>query len=437
MLEPERGIVAIVQCSVAITALALLLPRRARSRALTAFLAAAMATEYNVDSVAAWIHQSDLSQAQNEALCEGPGFQSVVPSQVPAGSDRDSDDTGTELIDGVTQERPEKRGKAVEDGHPYLPAPPAEDLVRWRERFFTLKEPIDLSPAQYQEIWPFVDNLWTYNNQFKKEGCTIVNFKCRFFQKSKSTQGTNRRIRLIEKGRECKVSMKLIIGQELNGDRLVPTRYHFVQRNNLAHHEECSVQSIDGFKRCSALMNAAGHERCKGAPTASVWRLLKAENNQSARSIFIAAGGLCMKKSDVRNAGKAYEQRFPDLQGGASLKAGQGEDLPGDNRGMEKACKQKKQCARVRIWGLLMATSATDQSRHSSGWQVVICKKCQHAGRSSKIIGHLTNKQHAVPRKTATSILDEIGRCSVPERVFRPSIRARPGRGTTCKRRWD
>lgn len=259
-----------------------------------------MATELVLDPVAAWTHQPDLSQvAQDETLLEDAEYQPVVPNQVPAESNGDSEDS--------------EFAKVVEDGHPYLPAPPAEDLVRWRERFFRLEEPIDLSPAQYREIWPFVDNLWTYNNQPIKEGRTVVYFKCRFFQKSKPTQGANRRIRRIEKGRECKVSMKLTIDQEIHGDRLVPTRYHFVRRNTSAHHEECSVRSIDGFKRCSALINAAGYQRCKGAPTANVWKVMKAENNESARSIFLAAGGLCMKKSDVRNAAQAYEHRFPDL----------------------------------------------------------------------------------------------------------------------------
>ncbi|KAI7251837.1 hypothetical protein KC317_g4700 [Hortaea werneckii] len=307
-----------------------------------------MATEYDVDSVAAWIRRSDLSQAQHEALREALEFQSVVSSQVLAGSDSCSDDTGIDLFDGATQERPKEHGKVVEDGHPYLPAPPAEDLVRWRERFLMLTEPVDLSPAQYQEIWPFVDNLWTYNNQYKKEGCSVVNFKCRFFQKSKPTQGHNRRRKPIAKGRECKVSMKLLIDQELNGDRLVPTRYRFVRKNTVPHHEECSAQNIDGFKRCSALLNAAGSERYKGAPTASVWRLLKAENNPSARSIFLAAGGLYMKKSDVRNAGSGHEQRFSGgsgLRGGESVDAGQGEE-PRRKQARARRYKQAEEATR-------------------------------------------------------------------------------------------
>lgn len=53
-----------------------------------------------------------------------------------------------------------------------------------------------------------------------------------------------------------------------------------------------------------------------------------------------------------------------------------------------------------------MATDATEHFHHSSEWHV-ICKDCQYAVWPSQIVGHLTNKQHALPRKVALSILDD------------------------------
>ncbi|KAI7279546.1 hypothetical protein KC340_g18885, partial [Hortaea werneckii] len=55
-----------------------------------------------------------------------------------------------------------------------------------------------------------------------------------------------------------------------------------------------------------------------------------------------------------------------------------------------------------------MATDATEHFHHSSEWHVVICKECQYAVWPNQIVGHLTNKQHALPRKIALSISDEI-----------------------------
>ena len=77
-----------------------------------------------------------------------------------------------------------------------------------------------------------------------------------------------------------------------------------------------------------------------------------------------------------------------------------------------------------------MATDATEHFLHSSEWHVVICKECQYAVWPSQIVGHLTNKQHALSRKVALSISDDIeqwpgvapfpGEFRVPDSVTAP-----------------
>lgn len=46
--------------------------------------------------------------------------------------------------------------------------------------------------------------------------------------------------------------------------------------------------------------------------------------------------------------------------------------------------------------------------QHISEWQVVACKTCQYAVWPTQIEGHLTNKQHRMSRKQATTISEEV-----------------------------
>jgi hypothetical protein len=54
------------------------------------------------------------------------------------------------------------------------------------------------------------------------------------------------------------------------------------------------------------------------------------------------------------------------------------------------------------------AAMATEHFHYSSQWQVVICKECRYAVWPSQVTGHLTNKQHGISRKKASSIAEEV-----------------------------
>lgn len=51
---------------------------------------------------------------------------------------------------------------------------------------------------------------------------------------------------------------------------------------------------------------------------------------------------------------------------------------------------------------------ASSHFQHLSEWQVIICKECRYAVWPRQVAGHLTNKQHRLPRKEAVAISDEI-----------------------------
>ena len=53
-------------------------------------------------------------------------------------------------------------------------------------------------------------------------------------------------------------------------------------------------------------------------------------------------------------------------------------------------------------------TMASSHFQHLTQWEVVVCKECRYAVWPRQVVGHLTNRQHRMPRKQAVGISDEI-----------------------------
>lgn len=51
---------------------------------------------------------------------------------------------------------------------------------------------------------------------------------------------------------------------------------------------------------------------------------------------------------------------------------------------------------------------ASSHFQHLTEWEVVVCKECRYAVWPRQVVGHLTNRQHRMPRKQAVGISDEI-----------------------------
>ena len=51
---------------------------------------------------------------------------------------------------------------------------------------------------------------------------------------------------------------------------------------------------------------------------------------------------------------------------------------------------------------------ASSHFQHLTEWEVIVCKECKYAVWPRQVAGHLTNRQHKMPRKQAIGISDEI-----------------------------
>jgi hypothetical protein len=51
---------------------------------------------------------------------------------------------------------------------------------------------------------------------------------------------------------------------------------------------------------------------------------------------------------------------------------------------------------------------ASSHFQHLTEWEVVVCKECRYAVWPRQVVGHLTNRQHRMPKKQAVGISDEI-----------------------------
>jgi hypothetical protein len=54
-----------------------------------------------------------------------------------------------------------------------------EDLQKWRERLFSVEEPLTLTAEEYDTYWPYVNNVWHFkdrNPPRKNDGAQVSSF---------------------------------------------------------------------------------------------------------------------------------------------------------------------------------------------------------------------------------------------------------------------
>ena len=99
----------------------------------------------------------------------------------------------------------------------------------------------------------------------------------------------------------------------------MPQTYTYARNNDYKHTKDYYLRIFDGFRRSTSLLNATSFLRYKGISIEAAHRLIKSFNNPTTRLVFLAASGDKITYYDVRNAGKAYEKRFPNTRISGSL----------------------------------------------------------------------------------------------------------------------
>lgn len=105
---------------------------------------------------------------------------------------------------------PPRRLSTTSSTHRLLNIP--TDIQARRLALFEIQNVITLSPPEYEEIWPYVDNIWSrqFHDKIIRKGQRSDLYRCRLFRKQATTRGDGKRSRPILLAKECKMRLKVV-----------------------------------------------------------------------------------------------------------------------------------------------------------------------------------------------------------------------------------
>ncbi|KEF59124.1 uncharacterized protein A1O9_03968 [Exophiala aquamarina CBS 119918] len=182
------------------------------------------------------------------------------------------------------------------------------DLLAMRHRIFAVEEPIELSAADFDNYFLFVDNIWRKmrTTDPQPEGSVRIDYyACRLrrgaTQKSHvprpTPEGKQSRKKRVKEEKTCGMTMKVVYNP---GSPETCTVSRAVDNFQKHSHD---LDYIDATKRNTGVMDTARREATKGFLPASIfWKMWEEPTKMEA------AGGKFMKVSDVRNVQYAWRQ---------------------------------------------------------------------------------------------------------------------------------
>lgn len=92
---------------------------------------------------------------------------------------------------------------------PLLSVP--SNINAWREKLFAIDDPIELSEAHFESIWPHVDNIWVYHQQATRlDGTVVTKYHCRARRQRKAqpkVEDPKKRRNRAMRDSECRTPM--------------------------------------------------------------------------------------------------------------------------------------------------------------------------------------------------------------------------------------
>ncbi|RMZ80172.1 hypothetical protein DV737_g3082, partial [Chaetothyriales sp. CBS 132003] len=185
------------------------------------------------------------------------------------------------------------------------------DLAKMRQRLFAVSESVEMSAADFEQYFPFVDNVWRRTKLGIDElapGSNTELYWCRLrkapglkAQLPKPTpEGKTRRRKREKPDKTCNMAIK-VVRTDGPDNRVVISR-------TVSAHEEHShdLGYIDSIKRNGAIMDVARREAVRSfLPLSIFWKMQQEPDKMEE------AGGKFMKVSDVRNVQYAWRQENP------------------------------------------------------------------------------------------------------------------------------
>ena len=189
--------------------------------------------------------------------------------------------------------------------------PPSLGLLR--QRLFEVDDVVELSAADFERYWPFVDNVWLRNRAAasSKDANTVTEwYQCRLRKASDrpayvpkpTPEGKVGRKKRVRDNVSCEMTLKVV---RMQGS----TPIYRVMRGcgkDVRHSHD--LDYVDGVKRNSGVMDTARREGVKGYQPSSTFHRMWAEPER-----MMEAGGKFLKVSDCRNVTMAWRTENPSV----------------------------------------------------------------------------------------------------------------------------
>ena len=196
---------------------------------------------------------------------------------------------------------------------------PPSNIRAIREEVFSLTQPITWTASQFNQVWPFVDNLWVHNKTrpMNKDGTRLSYFYCRLWKDAQvKTEGQGLRNKKMRIADPCPMKLKLSkhytdsTGSEL---MTVVLSLHLDRKNPCSEHNH-TAEYVDILKINSGVKNTAATEVSKGYAPAVVNRNLQGVKWSANKTALEEAGGIHMDLKRVHNAAASWKRSNPDVR---------------------------------------------------------------------------------------------------------------------------
>ena len=215
---------------------------------------------------------------------------------------------------GPATSRAKKVDKKCEDALQSTILKLPQGLSAIREHLFLLQSSMTWTAKQFEDFWPFCDNIWVHNltNQMTRKGTQASYWYCRLWSESKP-KGFGHRAKQLRTHPPCGIKLKMLKQFNIDTDLLesVSLSLHIDKKNPCSTHNH-TLDFIDTIEVNSYIMHAAGQQVALGYEVADIYRILvgvKWDANESALHIGC---GRHLKLIDVHNAGKEWRKLHPD-----------------------------------------------------------------------------------------------------------------------------
>lgn len=244
--------------------------------------------------------------------------ESNLPGEDQLDSEAEEDGINdTAMQEGDDEDEDGGGERTLQNGKPYTVAEEPTDysvfsnppnLAEVRQKLFDLIEPVELSLADFEAYFPFVDNVWRKMRSTDAQPESNVKaeyYACRLRRGANqkphvprpTPEGKQSRKKRVRDDKTCGMAMKVVYNPGTPETCTISRAVDVFQKHS---HD---LNYIDSTKRNAGIMDTARREATKGFLPASIfWKMWEEPEKMEA------AGGKFMKMSDVRNVQYAWRQ---------------------------------------------------------------------------------------------------------------------------------